>query len=77
MERLTRMYAVNTICHAGKRRCPGENLAKMELFYFITYFFQAFNFTLCQNDPKPSLETDPKGGMIFWPSPYKVILELH
>ena len=70
------MYATDKF-FIGKRRCLGENLAKVELFYFIAYFFQTFNFTLCQTDPIPSLETDPKGGIICWPSPYKVILELH
>lgn len=60
----------------GRRQCIGENLARVELFTFVTYFFHTFNFVLCKNDPKPSLEVDPKSGIVRWPSPFKVILEL-
>uniref|UniRef100_A0A3Q1FYC2 Cytochrome P450 2J6-like n=1 Tax=Acanthochromis polyacanthus TaxID=80966 RepID=A0A3Q1FYC2_9TELE len=31
---------------AGKRLCPGESLAKMELFLFFTCFMQHFNFSM-------------------------------
>ncbi|XP_041646717.1 cytochrome P450 2J4-like [Cheilinus undulatus] len=31
---------------AGKRQCPGENLAKMELFLFFTSFMQHFTFSM-------------------------------
>lgn len=60
----------------GRRQCIGENLARVELFTFITYFFQSFNFTLCQSDAKPSLKPDPNSGLVFWPHPYKVVLQL-
>ena len=62
------------LSYKGKRQCIGENLARAELFIFITYFFQDFNFILCDN-PKASLDGDPAGGLVRWPSPYKVILE--
>lgn len=54
--------------------CIGENLARAELFLFITYFFQTFNFVLSEI-PKTSLEGDPNAGIIRWPKPYKVILQ--
>lgn len=59
---------------SGKRKYLGQNLARVELFLFITYFFQSFNFALCDKS-KTCLNGDPNGSLIRWPSPYKVILE--
>jgi len=58
----------------GKRQCIGDKLALLEMFMFITHFFQRFNFRLA-DEPKPSFQIDPRSGVIRWPSPYKVILE--
>ena len=52
----------------------GESLARLELFLFITYFFQAFEFHLC-SDPAPSLSANPDSGLIKWPCPYNVRLQ--
>jgi len=58
----------------GKRQCIGDKLAVLEMFMFISHFYQRYRFRLC-DEPKPSFEIDPRSGVIRWPSPYKVILE--
>ena len=68
------MYYSRRFYLKGKRACIGENLARVELFIFVTYFFKKFEFTLCEN-PKVSLNGDPRSGIVRWPSPYKVVLK--
>ncbi|XP_033637708.1 cytochrome P450 2U1-like [Asterias rubens] len=40
----------------GPRSCPGEQLARMELFLFMTNLMQRFTFQQPDNDPKPDME---------------------
>lgn len=52
---------------AGRRVCPGEALAKVELFMFISWMLQQFTFVADEGHP-PSA----KGAFIQFPSAYKV-----
>ena len=54
----------------GRRSCPGENLAKMELFVFFTYFMHQFTFKTLENSPPLSLEGVP--GLTYSPKPFKL-----
>lgn len=57
----------------GKRRCPGEALAKSFLFLAFTSLFQNFNISFPEGK-KPEL-TKPTGGILLAPSPYTVNLQ--
>ena len=61
------------LLNAGKRQCIGDKLALLEMFLFISHFFQRFHFRLC-DEPPPTFQNDPKSGIIRWPSQYKVVL---
>nr|AUX14893.1 cytochrome p450 CYP2K47 [Kryptolebias marmoratus] len=59
---------------AGRRMCPGESLAKMELFIFFTTFLQHFRFT-----PPPGVSEEdldltplPGGTGTLRPQPHKL-----
>ncbi|XP_066489655.1 cytochrome P450 2D6-like [Tiliqua scincoides] len=41
---------------AGPHGCPGEQLAKMELFIFFTSLLQHFTFSIPENSPRPKEE---------------------
>ncbi|KAL8221820.1 UNVERIFIED_CONTAM: hypothetical protein K2H54_074534 [Gekko kuhli] len=41
---------------AGRHACPGEPMARMELFIFFTTLMQHFTFCIPENYPKPSEE---------------------
>jgi len=58
----------------GKRICPAEHLALLNLFIIFTGLIQTFDFTPCPNEPLPTL--DPKPGLVLHPTPYKMILKL-
>lgn len=55
---------------AGKRKCVGEALAKMELFLFLTCLLQKFTFKLPEGAPRPNM----KGvlGMTLTPKPFEL-----
>ncbi|XP_074525268.1 cytochrome P450 2J2-like [Halichoeres trimaculatus] len=54
---------------AGKRQCPGENLARMELFLFFTSFLQHFTFSMPAG-VKPVM--DYIFGLALAPLPYEI-----
>ncbi|ODN06219.1 Methyl farnesoate epoxidase, partial [Orchesella cincta] len=55
----------------GKRVCPGESLARDELFLFFVGLLQHFTFTV---DPSNSAPTEkPKIGIVLSPKPFTVI----
>ncbi|KAM4629449.1 cytochrome P450 2J2-like isoform 2-T2 [Polymixia lowei] len=54
---------------AGKRVCPGENLARMELFLFFTSFMQRFTFSMPAG-VKPLL--DYRFGLTLAPVAYEI-----
>lgn len=53
----------------GKRSCPGESLARMELFLFFTSFLQSFSLS-APDETQTSL--DFKCGMTLSPKPFKI-----
>ena len=55
---------------AGPRSCPGESLAKMELFIFFTSMLQAFKLDLPEGAPTPSLQ--PTVGLNMSPQEYRI-----
>ncbi|NWT15240.1 CP2DK protein, partial [Vireo altiloquus] len=42
---------------AGRRACPGEQLARMELFLFFTILLQKFTFVLPEDQPRPRVDS--------------------
>lgn len=54
---------------AGKRQCPGEYLAHLELFIFLTILLQTFSFSPPDGE-EPSL--DSQVGFTQAPLPYKI-----
>ena len=55
-------------CFAGRRQCPGEHIARMELFLFAVTFLQQFEFKVA--DKMPSLEGHI--GLTRTPWPFKI-----
>ncbi|KAM9324496.1 cytochrome P450 2D6 [Gastrophryne carolinensis] len=55
---------------AGRRACPGEHLARMELFIFLTTLLQSYTFEIPDKMPPP--KADPVLAVTLCPQPYKV-----
>ncbi|XP_019627490.1 PREDICTED: cytochrome P450 2U1-like [Branchiostoma belcheri] len=55
----------------GRRICLGEQLAKMELFLFLTSLLQQFTFKLPEGAPEPDLSGVM--GATLLPGPYKIL----
>jgi hypothetical protein len=58
----------------GKRVCPGESLARDELFLFTTSLFQIFRVSCDPSGPPPEYVSD-RGG-IYIPKAHKLVLNL-
>ena len=56
---------------SGKRKCPGEQLAKMELFLFFTILVQKCKFEIV---PGEQPEVDSKYGLTLKPLDFNVIV---
>ncbi|KAK3791958.1 hypothetical protein RRG08_052668 [Elysia crispata] len=54
----------------GRRACPGESLAKTELFLFITSLIQRFELLPAAPGDLPSLA--PVEGIVFSPQPFQI-----
>ncbi|XP_068565183.1 cytochrome P450 2K1-like [Cebidichthys violaceus] len=57
---------------AGRRACPGEGLARMELFIFFTSLLQNFRFTPPPGVSEDELDLTPRMGLTLNPSPHKL-----
>ncbi|XP_044025010.1 cytochrome P450 2K1-like isoform X2 [Siniperca chuatsi] len=57
---------------AGHRICPGESLARMELFIFFTTLLQRFRFTPAPGVSEDELDLTPRVGLSLNPSPHKL-----
>ncbi|XP_022102205.1 cytochrome P450 2D27-like [Acanthaster planci] len=55
----------------GRRMCPGERLARMELFLFFTHLLHRFSFSLPLGAPQPSLSG--RMGITLAPQPYHLV----
>ena len=55
----------------GKRRCPGHDIALMELFLFLTNLMQKFTFNLAPGDCG---KVESTAGCVVSPKPYPISL---
>lgn len=58
-----------TDCFLGKRACPGEGLAKGQLFLFLVSLLQKFSFAVDDNE---ILSEEGITGVVRTPHPFKV-----
>ena len=57
---------------SGSRACPGEGLARMELFLFITSLLQRFRFSPPPGVTEDDLDLTPAVGFTLNPSPHQL-----
>ncbi|KAH3843453.1 hypothetical protein DPMN_116971 [Dreissena polymorpha] len=57
---------------AGKRRCPGEALAKVEIFLFLSVLLQSCRFSVVPGQAPPKV--DSKYGLTLKPLDFQVIV---
>ncbi|KAF3850275.1 hypothetical protein F7725_019994 [Dissostichus mawsoni] len=57
---------------AGRRQCPGESLARMEIFLFFTSLLQHFRFTPPPGVSEDELDLTPIVSFAVSPSPHKL-----
>ncbi|XP_051251002.1 LOW QUALITY PROTEIN: cytochrome P450 2K6-like [Dicentrarchus labrax] len=57
---------------AGRRACPGESLARMELFIFLTTLMQKFPFTPPPGVSEDELDLTPCVGLSLNPPPHRL-----
>ena len=56
----------------GKRKCPGQEVALMELFVFVSNLVQKFKFSLPEGAP---VDCEKTMGAVVGPKPYDIVLE--
>ena len=56
----------------GKRKCPGQEVAQMELFTFLSNLLKNFTFKLT---PEDTGKIESTAGVVVSPKPYPIILE--
>ncbi|XP_028400125.1 cytochrome P450 2F2-like [Dendronephthya gigantea] len=56
----------------GSRSCPGENLSRAEIMFFISRMLKRYKFEVNEDDPMPTLERGKAAGK-FPPKPFKAI----
>ncbi|XP_071944058.1 cytochrome P450 2U1-like [Antedon mediterranea] len=56
----------------GRRSCPGEQLARINLYLFFTHLVHQFKFELPPDKPRPT--TEPHVGATLSPKPYQLII---
>jgi len=56
----------------GRRQCPGESLARMEIFLFFTSLLQHFRFTPPPGVSEDELDLTPIVSAAVSPSPHKL-----
>jgi len=68
------MIFVNTlpIFFSGRRACPGQSLARMELFLFFTSLLQHFRFTPPPGVSEDDLDLTPAVGFTLNPASHKL-----
>ncbi|XP_078573911.1 cytochrome P450 1A1-like [Branchiostoma floridae x Branchiostoma japonicum] len=60
---------------AGRRACPGEPMARADIFLMLAGLVQKFKFRLPEGEGPPDLAPDPKGAGLFCIAcPYKVVM---
>ncbi|KAK7889526.1 hypothetical protein WMY93_025086 [Mugilogobius chulae] len=57
---------------AGRRTCPGESLARMELFIFFVSLLQRFRFTAPPGVRADDLDLTPVAGITLSPRPHQL-----
>jgi len=57
----------------GKRKCPGQDVAEMELFVFLTNLLKNFTFKLT---PEDSGKVEASTGCVVAPKPYQIMLDV-
>ena len=57
----------------GKRKCPGQDVAQMELFCFLSNLLKNFTFTLT---PEDSGKVETTAGCVVSPKPYPIQIEV-
>ena len=58
----------------GKRKCPGHDIALIELFMFLSNLLQKFNFKLAPGDCG---KVESTAGCVVSPKPYLICYRLH
>lgn len=57
----------------GKRVCPAENVATVNLFVYATSLLQNFNLKEDPNHPLPSFN-EPKQALVLSPLPFQIVM---
>ncbi len=65
----------NVFFGLGKRRCPGELLARAELFLFLASLMQQFRLLPASGQTKEDLSMEAVPGLVFYADPYDFQVE--